>query len=163
MNGISAKELQLVSFLELNGKFFFQREDVAKFFKSRSAMNFVFHKLLKKRRIVKLNKDKYCLIPVRAFEGHWSDHPFIIADELFNGSNYCIAGLAAAYYWGQIEQIPTKMEVWCTKKQGVRMILGVNFIFKRRRMLENVITRRIKNHMFRVLNKGSVAEWLKLR
>lgn len=163
MEGLSKKEIKMVSYLELNEKFFFTRKDIKHLFKSENELNVYLYRLKKKRRLIKLNKTKYCLIPVKAFKGHWSEHPFIIADETFNSKDYCIAGMAAAHYWGLIDQIPTKIEVWCTKKQGTKKIFGIEFVFKRRRFLKNLVTRKIKNHSFKILEKRGVKEWLKLR
>jgi len=163
MKGLSKKELEVVSFLEMNEKSFFAKEDVEQFFESKTSMNFTFHKLMEKKRVEKMNRNKYYLIPVRAFNNNWSEHPFIIADEIFNGKNYCIAGVAAAHYWGLIEQIPTKVEIWCTKKQGYKKVLGIEFIFKRRRKIKGFVERSIKEHSFKILDKDKVREWLKSR
>lgn len=159
--GLSGKELEVISYLELNEKFFFSREDIKKFFKSDNKMNVYIHNLKKKGRIIKLNKSKYYLIPVRAYEGHWSEHPFIIVDEIFNGKNYYIAELAAAYFWNFIDQIPTNIVVYCTKKQGERKIFDFNIIFKRKRKLGSYVKKEIKNHQFFVQSKEETRKWLK--
>ena len=165
MKGLSAKEISLISFLELNEKFFFRRSDIKQFFKNYNEMSVYLHRLKKKGRIVKLNKTKYYLIPIKAFKGHWSEHPFIIIDEIFDGKDYYISGMAAAHYWGLIEQIPTQMEVRCTKKQGKRRILNFTIIFKRIRSIKpkDFVRRKIKGHSFLIASKDKVEEWLKSR
>jgi len=77
MKGLSKKELEVVSFLEMNEKSFFAKEDVEQFFESKTSMNFTFHKLMEKKRVEKMNRNKYYLIPVRAFNNNWSEHPEI--------------------------------------------------------------------------------------
>lgn len=165
MKGISNKEIETVSFLEMNEKFFFTRSDIKRFFKNSNEMNVYMHRLRKKGRILKLNKTKHYLIPVRAFGGHWSEHPFIIIDELFNGKDYFIGGLAAAHYWGLIEQIPTQIEVCCTKKQGMKKIFNFTILFKRVRPagMKNFVEQKIKGHSFFIASKRKVETWLKSR
>lgn len=163
MKGISQKEIKMVSFLEMNEKFFFTRRDVKQFFKSGNELTVYIHRLKKKGRIVKLSKTKYYLIPVRAFRGHWSEHPFIIIDEIFDGKGYYIGGMAAAHYWGLIEQIPTQIEVYCTKRQGIRKIFSFIITFKRGRSLnpKDSVKRDIKEHGFFIASKKRAEKWLK--
>ncbi|MCD6414291.1 MAG: hypothetical protein J7L23_01530 [Candidatus Diapherotrites archaeon] len=165
MEGISSKEIGLVSFLELKEKYFFTRNDAKKFFKNENEMNVYLHRLKKKKRIVKLNKTKYFLIPVKASGGFWAEHPFVIADEIFNGKNYFIKGLSAAHYWGLVDQIPTQIEVACTNKQGKRKIFGFTLVFKRIRpeSMKGVVEKKIGGHSFRILSKEKVEKWLKSR
>nr|MBA4404770.1 hypothetical protein [Nanoarchaeum sp.] len=128
-------------------------------------MNVYLYRLKKKGRIIKLNKTKYYLIPVKAFKGHWSEHPFIIVDEIFNGKDYYISGMAAAHYWGLIEQIPTQIEVHCTKKQGVKQVFNFKIIFKRVRLIKpkDFVKQKIKEHTFFIESKKRVEKWLKSR
>ncbi|VVB60274.1 Uncharacterised protein [uncultured archaeon] len=153
MEGISKKELGAISLLELKEKFFFTKEDVKQFFKNESEMNVYIHRLKKKGRVIRLNKTKYYLIPVRAFKGHWSEHPFIVIDEIFNGRDYYISGIAAAHYWGLTEQIPTQIEVRTTKKQGTMKVFSFKIIFKRTRSLnaKDFVKRKIKGHSFLII------------
>lgn len=165
MKGISGKEIEIVSFLELNDKFFFTRNNIKHFFRNNNEMNVYIHRLKTKGRIIKLNRTKYYLIPVRAFRGHWSEHPFMIIDELFNGKDYYIGGMAAAHYWGLIEQIPTQIEVYCTKKQGRRKIFNFTIVFKRVRPagMKGFVRRKIKDQPFFIASKTKVEKWLKSR
>ncbi len=159
--GLSGREIDMVSYLELNEKFFFRRSDIKKFFKNDNEMNVYIHRLKKKGRIIKLNKSKYYLIPVKAYKGHWSEYPFVVIDEIFNGKDYCIAESTAAHFWGLIEQIPTKIVVYCTKKQGQRKIFGFTIFFKRKKKLEHFVEQKTDNHKFLVQSKESVKKWLK--
>ena len=165
MKGISGKELEVISFLEMKERYFFTRNDVKRFFKSDNEMNVYLHRLKQKGRIVKLNRAKYFLVPVKAFEGYWAEHPFVIVDEIFNGEGYFIRGMAAAHYWGLVDQIPTAVEVACTNKQGTRKIFGFTIIFKRIRPvgIRGFVKRNIEKHPFRVMSKRGVEEWLKSR
>ncbi|GBE54180.1 MAG TPA: hypothetical protein ENH28_03395 [Euryarchaeota archaeon] len=161
MKGLSSKEIEVVSYLELNEMFFFTRENISKFFKSENEMNVYIHRLRKKGRIIKLNRMKYYLIPVRAYKGYRTEHPFIIIDEIFNGKDYFIGGMAAAHYWGFINQIPTAIEVYCTKKQGKKEIFNFTIIFKRVRKLHGSVIEEIKGHLFFIASREKVRKWLK--
>lgn len=160
MKGISRKEIDMISVLELKEKFFFTREDIRQFFRNDNEMNVYIHRLKKKGRIIRINKAKYYLIPVRAFRGYWSEHPFIVIDEIFNGKDYYISGMAAAHYWGLIDQIPAQIEVCCTKKQGKRKIFNFTIIFRRVRSLnaKNFVKQKIKGHDFNIITKKEI-EW----
>ncbi len=161
MKGISSKEIEIVSWLELENKRFFTKQDVKQFFKNKNEMNVYIHKLKRKDRIIRINKDKYYLIPIKAYKGRWSEHPFIIIDEIFNGKDYFIGGKAAAHYWGYIEQIPTEIDVYSTKKQGSRKIFGVKINFRRtsKKNMQGFIAKKIKDHKFIIANKKKSSKW----
>jgi predicted transcriptional regulator of viral defense system len=165
MEGLSSKEIEIVSYLELNERSFFTRKEILRFFKNENDLGVYLHRLKKKGRILKLTKEKYYLIPVRAFRGHWSEHPFIIIDEMFDGKDYVIRGMAAAHYWGLIEQIPTTIEVQCMNRQGERTIFNFTIIFKRTRKngLQRAVIRKVKGHSFRIAPREDVMEWLNSR
>jgi len=160
MKGHSKKEIEIISFLELEGKRFFTRADIKKFFRSRSSITFAIHKLKVKKRIIKINKYKYYLIPIHAFKGKWSEHPFILVDEIFNGKGYFIGGKGAAHYWGLIEQIPTEIDVYSTTKQGKRKIFDTVINFRRIRKLENFVEGKIKDHKFKIASKEMSKKWI---
>ena len=105
---ISEKEMSFISRLELKQKYFFTRQDIVSYFTSDNEMNVYLHRLKNKGRVIKLNKSKYFLIPIKAVGGKWSEHPFILIDEIMGGKNYCIVGKAAAHYWKWIDQIPVE-------------------------------------------------------
>ncbi|MBU1203669.1 MAG: hypothetical protein KKG60_01215, partial [Nanoarchaeota archaeon] len=131
MKGLSGKEMNVVSWLELEEKRFFTRLDIQTFFRNKNEMRVYIHRLKNKGRIVKLNNNKYYLVPIKAYKGRWSEHPFVVIDEIFNSKDYFVGGKAAAYYWEYIEQIPIEYDVYSTKKQGSKEIFGVKLNFKR--------------------------------
>ncbi|MCX6815213.1 MAG: hypothetical protein NTY20_06205 [Candidatus Aenigmarchaeota archaeon] len=161
MKGISGKEIEVISYLEMSDKFFFTREDIKRFFKDRHEMKAFVHRLKEKGRIIRLNRDKYYLIPVRAFRGHWSEHPFIIIDEVMSGRDYYIGGKAAANYWGFTEQLPTQIEVYSTRKQGTKRIFGFTINFRRARVLKenDFVQQKTKGHDFLIASKGKARKW----
>jgi len=161
MKGISSKEIKVISWLELENKRFFTKKDIKKFFKNKNEMNVYVHKLKNKNRIIRINKDKYYLIPIKAYKNRWSEHPFIIIDEIFNGKDYYISGKAAAHYWRYIEQIPTEFDVYSTKKQGNKKIFNIKINFKRtsKKNMKDFITKKINSHNFIIANKKKSSKW----
>jgi predicted transcriptional regulator of viral defense system len=165
MKGLSSKEIEIVSFLEFEKNYFFTREDIASFFSSYNQTRHTLHKLIQKKRIISLNRNKYYLIPIKAKSGGWSEDSYILADEIFNGKDYFIGGWSAANYWRLSEQIPMKIEVYSTKRQGNKKILSTNFIFRRttKNMIEKAVARKINNHQFIIMNKREMKKWMKSR
>ena len=159
LKGLSGKELEIVSWLELEGKRFFTRKDIQRFFSSRNELAVYIHRLRKKGRIVKINNNKYYLLPIQAYRGKWSEHPYILVDEMLNGKGYCIGGKSAAHYWGIIEQIPSEVDVFSRTRQGKRKLLGVAIAFRRVRKIPPWTERKIQGHGFRVAAKKESEQW----
>lgn len=162
MKGISKKEIKVVSWLELEGKRFFIRKDIKKFFKNDHEMSVYLNILKNKKRILKINKSKYYLIPIQAYQDQWAEHPYIIIDELFNGKNYYIGGLSAANYYGLSEQIPVQIDVYCTNRQGTINIFNSKIHFKRQRRIttKSYTTKFIKYHPFCIATKKMSKKWI---
>jgi len=165
MKGLSNKEIEVVSFLELNNRYFFAREDIRRFFKNNNELSAYLHRLKAKGRIIRLSRSKYYLLPIKAYNGHWSEHPFIIVDEIFNGKGYFIGGYAAAHYWGIIEQLPAATDVYCPSRSGTREFFHHKIIFKRTRKssMKGFVRKRMKGHAFNVAAKRMAEEWLRSR
>lgn len=160
--GLSEKEIGFISKLELKEKYFFTRDDIKDSFTSTNEMNVYLHRLKKKGRILKLNKSKYFLVPIKAVGNRWSEHPFIIIDEIMNGKDYCIVGKAAANYWGLIEQIPFEFEAYNAKKHKVMEMFHARLNFRKRRT-KNIppgVTRNIQGHPFIIASKGESKKWV---
>jgi len=155
IKGISKKELEIIAWLEFYEKYFFTTKEIKRFFRNKTQQYNIIKNLTKKKRIVKLNREKYYLIPIKAKSGGWSEHPFVIADEIFNGENYFISDWAAANYWDLTDQIPMQIAVYTTKRQGKTNILNTKFSFHRttKNKIQRAVIKSIKRHTFRVLNK----------
>lgn len=123
--------MKLVSWLERKNKRFFTISEANTQFETKQETYDVLRGLRNKKRIVKISKHKYFLVPIKSYTGAWAEHPFIVIDEIFNGKDYYITGKAAEYWRGEIEQIPAVIEVRTTKKQGSKKVLGIKMKFKR--------------------------------
>ncbi len=157
--GLSEKELGMISKLELKGNYFFTRDDVKDNFTSANEMNVYLHNLKMKGRIIKLNNTKYYLIPIKAVGGKWSEHPFILIDEIMEGKDYCISGKAAAYYWKLMDQVPQKYEVYNTRKQTTIKVFNTTIYFIKKRKLPNSANRKIYSHGFIIATKKESKRW----
>lgn len=161
LSSISKKEVEFISKLEFDKKYFFTRKDIRKYFTSNQELGVYFYRLKKKGRIEKINRSKYFLIPIRALKGNWTEHPFIVADEIFDGKDYFIGGKSAAHYWHLIDQIPFVIEVFTPNRQGTRNILGIEFEFIRipKRKKIKTIVKKIKEHTFIIATKEESQKW----
>lgn len=156
---ISEKEITFISRRELQQKYFFTRKDMRPYFSSDNEMNVYLHRLKRKGRIVRLNKDKYFLIPVKAVGGNWSEHPYALIDEIMNGKDYCIVGKAAAHYWKWIDQIPVEYDVYNTKKHEVMELFRVRLNFRKRRKIPAGVVRNIYGHQFIIASREESKQW----
>lgn len=58
MKGLSNKDIEIVSYLEFEKKYFFTRQDTAKFLPNPNQMRHTIHKLIHKERVSNLNRNK---------------------------------------------------------------------------------------------------------
>ena len=165
IRGLSKKEIEIVSWLEFDERYFFTSSDIDCFMDNRTQRYNVIRSLAKKGRIIKLNRSKYYLMPIKAKSGSWSENPFIIADEACNGRDYFIGGWAAANYWKLTEQVPMKIDAYTTRRQGELNALNTRITFHRttKERLEKAVTRQVQGHPFRILSKREVKKWMKSR
>jgi predicted transcriptional regulator of viral defense system len=163
IKSLSKKEIEVIAELEFNQRYYFTRDEIKHHFETESKLRYSIHRLLMKKRIIGMNKNKYYLIPIKAKSGRWSDDPFIIADEMFNGKDYYIGGWSAANYWRLTEQIPMKIEVFTKKRNGRETILSTDFIFRKttQKRIDNAARGKIRDHPFRILDKKDTKKWLR--
>jgi|SRR3989338_1388055 len=165
IKGLSKKETEIIAWLEFYERYFFTIKDISHFFKDKWQRYNITKNLLKKKRIVKLNKQKYYLIPIKAKSGSWVESSYIIADEMCNSTDYFIGGWSAANYWRLTDQIPMRTDIYTTKRQGRTHILTSDFVFHRttKKRIKKAIKQEIKGHLFYILNKKETNKWLKSR
>ena len=66
LKSLSKREIKIISELEFSKKYYFTKEDIKHHFDSKNKINYAIHRLIIKKRIIKLNKSKYYLIPIKA-------------------------------------------------------------------------------------------------
>lgn len=166
IESLSKREVEIIAWLEFYDKYFFSLEDIENFFSNKTQRYNTIKSLVKKKRIVKINKGKYYLIPIKAKSGKWTEDPFIIIDEIVNGNDYYIGGWGAANYWRLTDQIPFRYDVYTTRRQGKYKILGVEIFFHRttkKNISNKAIIKKIQNHDFKIINKRDSKKWMKLK
>lgn len=165
MKGISNKEIQVISDLEFRKKYYFTRHDIEHHFENKRQMINTIYTLRKKGRIIKLNRDKYFLVPIKARTGKWTDNPIIIADEICDGKNYFIGGWCASHYWKLTDQIPMQVDIYTTRRQGKQKFLNIRFVFHRttKRSIRKSVTQKIGNHSFKIMSLDDAKEWITSR
>ena len=165
IKGLSKREVEIIANLEFNKRYFFTSGEIDKFSKNKTQKYNIIKNLIKKKRIIKLNKKKYYLVPIKAKSGSWAESSFALIDEVCNGKDYFIGGWAAANYWKLTEQIPMRFQVYTTKRQGEAKILTTEIIFKRttKKRLKKSVTEYIEGHPFRILNRKESKKWIKSR
>ena len=165
IRGLSKKEIEIISWLEFHEKYFFTGKDIDIFTEDRMQRYNIIKNLSNKKRIFKLNRNKYYLVPIKAKSGRWSENPFIIADETCNGKDYFIGGWAAASYWKLTDQIPMLIDVYTTRRQGKIEVLNTRIAFHRttKKRLEKAVVRSAQNHSFMILSKREAKKWMKSR
>jgi len=159
---LSNKAINVISDLEFNRKYYFKKVDIKKHFSNEKQMyNFIYNQR-KNGRIIKLNKDKYFLVPIKARYGKWTDNPLIVADEIMNGADYYIGGWYAVKYWGLTDQIPMQIDIYSTKKFGKAKILNKRYVFHRIRknMLSKGVKMKIKDHQFIIMKESEAKKWI---
>lgn len=165
MKPLSKKEVEIISSLEFHKKYFFTAEDIDKFARNKTQRYNIIKNLKRKGRIVKINREKYYLIPIKAKSGSWTEDPFIIADEICNGKDYFIGGWAAANYWRLTEQIPMRVDVYTTRRQGRVRVLHTLLVFHRttQRRTDEAVDVEIQGHRVWMLSKEAAKKWMRPR
>ena len=165
IKSLSKIEVKIIAWLEFYQKYFFTIKDIEQFFEDNFQRYNTIKSLVKKKRIIKINKSKYYLIPIKAKSGAWIPHEFVIVDEICNSGEYYIGGWTAANYWKLTNQVPFTIEVFITKRQGKINLLNTKIYFHRIRKIDKnkYIIKKIMNHEFKILNKNESKKWLKLR
>ena len=165
IKGLSQREVEIIAWLEFYQKYFFTSKDIKQFFNSKNTLYRGIQKLLAKKRIIKLNQNKYYLVPIKAKSGGWAEDDYIVIDEVCNSGEYYIGGWSAANYWRLTDQIPFWHDVFTTNKRGRKKIINVGIIFHQIKNIDKsrYTIKKIKNHEFKILNKKESKKWIKLR
>jgi len=159
---LSDRAITVISDLEFQKKYYFKKGDIRKHFNSDKQLYDFIYNQRKNKRIIKLNKDKYFLVPMKARYRKWTDHPLIVADEIMNSSEYYIGGWYAAKFWGLTDQVPMQIDIYSNKKFGEMQIMNKRYVFHRVRKesLSKGIIRKIKEHQFIILKRKEAKKWI---
>lgn len=163
IKGLSPREVKIIAWLEFYQKYFFTSKDIKHFFTNKGTLYKGIKKLVQKKRIIKINKNKYYLITIKAKSGAWTEHPFIIVDEICNSGEYYLGGWTSANYWKLTDQIPFTIEVFATNKQGKVNVLNTKIFFHRIRKIDKskYVIKKMGGHEFKILNKKESKKWMR--
>lgn len=166
MHGLSKREINVISDLEFRKKYFFTRDDIKQHFENETQIRDTIYRLRNKGRIIKLNRSKYYLLPIKARTGKWVEDSFIVSDELMNGKDYFISGWAAANFWRITDQIPFQIDIFTTRRQGKIKIMNIRYVFHRTtkaKIKQDSVKRAIRDHEVSIMKKEVCREWMKSR
>ncbi|GFN40179.1 MAG: transcriptional regulator [Marine Group I thaumarchaeote] len=110
-------ELRLLLTLEEKGLSVFTIDDAKNILKTTdSSVWHILNGLIHKKRIRRIQRSKYLLIPAKAgIEGYWSESPWVVVPHLIDV--YYVGFWTAMNYWGMTEQIPYTVFVATTKRK----------------------------------------------
>jgi len=149
---LGPSETRLLFELEKEGKATFDLSDVMRItgFGRADAWQIVY-RLSRKRRITRVERGKYVLVPGRAgIEGDWSESVFLIIPQVID--EYYVGFWTAMSHWGMTEQIPNAVFVATPKrkrhvKYGGQML---RFITISRRKFFGFTQERIDKEQFNI-------------
>ena len=162
MTKLSDRAITVISDLEFQEKYYFTKEDIRKHFTSDKQLYDFIYNQRKNKRIIKLNKTKYFLVPIKARYRVWTDHPIIVADEIMNGKDYYIGGWYALNYWKLTDQVAMQIDIYSPNKFGKTKILNKRYVFHkiRKEALNKATKRKINGHDFFIIKKLEAKKWI---
>ncbi|MCF7871450.1 hypothetical protein K9L97_00265 [Candidatus Woesearchaeota archaeon] len=159
---LSERAVRVISDLEFQEKYYFTKDDIRNHFDNEKQLYDFIYNQRKNFRIIKLNKDKYFLVPIKARHNVWTDNPLIVADEIMNGEDYYIGGWYAAKYWKLTDQVPMQVDIYSPNKYGKTKIMNKRYVFHRIRAeaLKKGVKKKIDGHSFIILKKVESEKWM---
>ncbi|MFH1715293.1 MAG: hypothetical protein ABH857_03755 [Elusimicrobiota bacterium] len=127
IRSLSPKEVDLLSRLEFEGKAVYTKEELVSFCKDKQQGQYLIKKLLEKKRLKKIIKNTYFVIPIKAPQGKWMPNEYVIAKILVKDSNYYIGYSSVFNSYGFTEQVAQMIYVINDKYSFSKIINGIKF------------------------------------
>jgi len=124
---LSKDEIYLISRAEFERQKLITTQFAQKLFPDKNKASRVLAFLTKKGRLIRIEKGKYILVPIKAPNQQWMPNEFVIADLWMGDVPYYIGYFTMYNYWGFTEQIPRTIFVLNTTKSCKREISGIRF------------------------------------
>lgn len=124
---LSAKEIDLITRLEFEGKETYSRKEINSFYGDEKKGSYLIKKLLEKKRLKKIIRNTYLFIPMKAPEGRWTGNEYVIAKSLINEANYYIGYSSVFNSYGFTEQVAQMIHVINDKYSKMKTIDGVKY------------------------------------
>ncbi len=144
---LSAQEIELLARLEFEGKEIYGREEIVSFCKDKQKAAYLIKKLLGKKRLRKIIKNVYLLIPMKAPQGQWKGNEYLISKALARDADYYIGYAPVFNSYGFIDQVSQMIYVINDNYSIIKTIFGVTYRFKKvlPNRLYGLEKRKIKN------------------
>jgi len=124
---LSKDQLYLISRAEFEKQKIITTQFVQKLFPDRNKAYKMVVYLTRKGRLIKIEKGKYLLVPIKAPNQQWMPNEFVVAALWMREIPYYIGYYTMYHYWGFIDQIPRTIFVLNTAKSSRRMIGGLRY------------------------------------
>ena len=125
--GLSKDELYLISRAEFEKQSLITTSFAQKLFSDTNKASKVIASLTRKGRMIRLEKGKYLVVPLKAPNQQWMPNEFVVAGLWMGTIPYYIGYFTAYNYWGFTEQIPQTVFVLNTKKSYKKTIGNVRY------------------------------------
>ena len=124
---LSKDELYLISRAEFEKQKLITTQFVQKLFPDKNKASRVLVFLTQKGRLIRIEKGKYILVPIKAPNQQWMPNEFVITDLWMGGTPYYIGYFTMYNYWGFTEQVPRTIFVLNTVKSCKKEISGIRY------------------------------------
>jgi len=124
---LSKDELYLISRAEFEKQKLITTQFVQKLFPDKNKASRVLVFLTQKGRLIRIEKGKYILVPIKAPNQQWMPNEFVVADLWMGDTPYYIGYFTMYNYWGFTEQIPRTIFVLNTAKSCKKEISNIRY------------------------------------
>ncbi len=124
---LSAKEIELMTRLEFEGKDIYTRREITSFCAARQNADYLIRKLLKKNRLKAIVKNVYLFVPMKAPGGVWAGNEYLIAKALTRGARYYIGYSSVFNSYGFTDQVAQVIQVVNDKYSIRKTIFGTGY------------------------------------
>ncbi len=124
---LSKDEIYLISRAEYEKQKLITTEFARKLFPDKNKASRVLVFLAKKGRIIRIEKGKYILVPIKAPNQQWMPNEFIVASLWMGKTPYYIGYFTMYNYWGFTDQIPRTIFILNTGKSSRKEIGGIRY------------------------------------
>jgi len=114
--GLSRDELYLISRAEFEKQPLVTTSFSQKLFSDTNKASKVIASLTRKGRMIRLEKGKYLVVPLKAPHQQWMPNEFVVAALWMGSTPYYIGYFTMYNYWGFTEQVPQTVFILNTQK-----------------------------------------------
>ena len=108
---LSAREIELLTRLEFEGKEIYTRKEIISFCKDKRNAVYLIKKLLEKKRLRKIIKNIYFFVPMKAPQGRWTANEYLISKALARKATYYIGYSTVFNSYGFVDQVAQLVHV----------------------------------------------------